>query len=103
MRVQAVPGLASSLRSLIDSTIVQASAEQRNTAATAARFAREAIANDPGLSAAMHGLTNPVDVPLGTFLQRVRGTASSAQAQAGRQRGARTNFARRREALRGGR
>jgi hypothetical protein len=70
--------------------------------------AMNAITDDPGIAAAMEGLTNPSGVPLGTFLDRVqmRGATSAAGrgrglAQAGRQ-GSRTSFARRRQALASG-
>tara|TARA_Y100000389_G_scaffold196668_1_gene230000 strand:+ start:12742 stop:13302 length:561 start_codon:yes stop_codon:yes gene_type:complete len=72
----APPAVAHAMRHLVEAASTGASATRELAAVT------EAIGNDPSLSAAIDGLTNVADVPLGTFLHRVRGTLT---VQAGRQ------------------
>lgn len=93
----APPGLIAALQNL--TSVNTSSQREREAMGRHVASAMRAINDDPALSAAMDGLRNPVEVPLGTFLDRVRGTAGAAQAQAGRQSGPRLGFARRRQAL----
>lgn len=93
----APPGLVSALQSL--AAFNTPNQQERETMGRHVASAMRAIHDDPALSAAMDGLRNPTEVPLGTFLDRVRGTADAAQAQTGRHAAPRMGFARRRRVL----
>lgn len=81
-RARAVaPGLASSLRNLVSVMGTSAERPAAQDAGAAIVAAVNAMRNDPQTAAALDGLSNPVEMPLGTFLDRVRGTAAAAEAQ----------------------